>query len=254
MSTASTSFTSARPVVMRDVATRAAREIVTASDALESLAASTSGRAHADVDTALHAIRRLAALVSPLAVAESRARDDDGDHGASRAGEGNVHAAENRVLRKRADALERAVRELKHRNAQLEEDALCRRAEWLQDARRELDAALRRGEEREAKRVETLELEVRRARAVCEEMRSEALALEDEVERCERDKDRLARENALLMEATRAARAEFERRDRERGIVGGGGSRAASTSTGMMKSPASRLPETLGSPFGGVRI
>jgi hypothetical protein len=101
-----------------------------------------------------------------------------------------------------------------------------------------------------------LELEVRRARAVCEEMRSEALALEDEVERCERDKDRLARENALLMEATRAARAEFERRDRERGIVGGGGSRAAaaSTTTGMMKSPASRLPETLGSPFGGVRI
>ena len=234
---------------MRDVAARAAREIVAASDALESLSASTSARARSDVDAALRAVRRLAALVSPFAVAESRARDDVDGHGATRAGEGSVHA-ENRVLRKRGDALERAVGELKERNARLEE-ALRGRAEWLRDARRELDAALRRGEEREAKRVETLELEVRRARAVCEEMRSEALALEDEVERCERDKDRLARENALLMEATRAARAEFERRDRAREIVGGRGSRA--TSTGMMKSPASRLPETLGSPFGGVR-
>lgn len=235
---------------MRDVAARAAREIVAASDALESLTASTSARARSDGDAALRAVRRLAALVSPFAVAESRARDDVDGHGATRAGEGSVHA-ENRVLRKRGDALERAVGELKERNARLEEEALRGRAEWLRDARRELDAALRRGEEREAKRVETLELEVRRARAVCEEMRSEALALEDEVERCERDKDRLARENALLMEATRAARAEFERRDRAREIVGGRGSRA--TSTGMMKSPASRLPETLGSPFGGVR-
>ena len=38
---------------MRDVAARAAREIVAASDALESLAASTSARARADVDAAL---------------------------------------------------------------------------------------------------------------------------------------------------------------------------------------------------------
>ena len=234
---------------MRDVAARAAREIVAASDALESLTASTSARARSDVDAALRAVRRLAALVSPFAVAESRARDDVDGHGATRAGEGSVRgksrpAEARRRPRARGGGAQRTKRATGGGGA-------AGRAEWLRDARRELDAALRRGEEREAKRVETLELEVRRARAVCEEMRSEALALEDEVERCERDKDRLARENALLMEATRAARAEFERRDRAREIVGGRGSRA--TSTGMMKSPASRLPETLGSPFGGVR-
>ena len=72
---------------MRDVAARAAREIVAASDALESLAASTSARARSDVDAALRAVRRLAALVSPFAVAESRARDDVDGHGATRAGE-----------------------------------------------------------------------------------------------------------------------------------------------------------------------
>ena len=228
-----------RARVMRATALeRCARDVVDANAALETLAASTSGRSRA-VDDALDAVRRCARRL-----VECCASDDDDD-------DDEEDAREARYLRRRTTALERALREARARCATLEAEALEGRSAWTREAKRELERAL------EATKSAGSTREARRLRAVVDELRSEARGLEEELARAERESARLRRENALLIDATRAARKEFERRDRARdgsrvAVVTPRVRRETRTGDGPAPSP-SRLPAFLGSPFGGVR-
>ena len=119
------------------------------------------------------------------------------------------------------------------------------RSAWTRDAKRELERAL----EATGTRAESTR-EVKRLNAIVD-------GLEKELARAERESARLRRENALLIDATRAARKEFERRDRARDGSGMAVTtprvrRETRAGEGPVPSP-SRLPAFLGSPFGGVR-
>ena len=228
---------------------RCARDVVDANAALETLAASTSGRSRA-VDDALDAVRRCARRLVECCASDDD-DDDDEEEDAREARRDDEDAREARYLRRRTTALERALREARARCATLEAEALEGRSAWTREAKRELERAL------EATKSAGSTREARRLRAVVDELRSEARGLEEELARAERESARLRRENALLIDATRAARKEFERRDRARD-----GSRVAAvtprvrreTRTGDGPAPSpSRLPAFLGSPFGGVR-
>ena len=210
---------------------RCARDVVDANAALETLAASTSGRVDA-VDDALDAVRRCA-----RSLARCCANDDDDDD--------DDDAREARYLRRRTTALERALRESRARGATLEAEILEGRSAWTRDAKRELERAL----EATGTRAESTR-EVKRLNAIVD-------GLEKELARAERESARLRRENALLIDATRAARKEFERRDRARDGSGMAVTtprvrRETRAGEGPVPSP-SRLPAFLGSPFGGVR-
>ena len=210
---------------------RCARDVVDANAALETLAASTSGRVDA-VDDALDAVRRCA-----RSLARCCANDDDDDD--------DDDARVARYLRRRTTALERALRESRARGATLEAEILEGRSAWTRDAKRELERAL----EATGTRAESTR-EVKRLNAIVD-------GLEKELARAERESARLRRENALLIDATRAARKEFERRDRARDGSGMAVTtprvrRETRAGEGPVPSP-SRLPAFLGSPFGGVR-
>ena len=211
---------------------RCARDVVDANAALETLAASTSGRVDA-VDDALDAVRRCARSLARCCANDDDDDDDDDD------------AREARYLRRRTTALERALRESRARGATLEAEILEGRSAWTRDAKRELERAL----EATGTRAESTR-EVKRLNAIVD-------GLEKELARAERESARLRRENALLIDATRAARKEFERRDRARdgsrvAVVTPRVRRETRTGDGPAPSP-SRLPAFLGSPFGGVR-
>ena len=209
---------------------RCARDVVDANAALETLAASTSGRVDA-VDDALDAVRRCARSLARCCANDDVDDDDD--------------AREARYLRRRTTALERALRESRARGATLEAEILEGRSAWTRDAKRELERAL----EATGTRAESTR-EVKRLNAIVD-------GLEKELARAERESARLRRENALLIDATRAARKEFERRDRARDGSGMAVTtprvrRETRAGEGPVPSP-SRLPAFLGSPFGGVR-
>jgi len=211
---------------------RCARDVVDANAALETLAASTSGRVDA-VDDALDAVRRCARSLARCCANDDDDDDDDDD------------AREARYLRRRTTALERALRESRARGATLEAEILEGRSAWTRDAKRELERAL----EATGTRAESTR-EVKRLNAIVD-------GLEKELARAERESARLRRENALLIDATRAARKEFERRDRARDGSGMAVTtprvrRETRAGEGPVPSP-SRLPAFLGSPFGGVR-
>ena len=211
---------------------RCARDVVDANAALETLAASTSGRVDA-VDDALDAVRRCARSLARCCANDDDDDDDDDD------------AREARYLRRRTTALERALRESRARGATLEAEILEGRSAWTRDAKRELERAL----EATGTRAESTR-EVKRLNAIVD-------GLEKELARAERESARLRRENALLIDATRAARKEFERRDRARDGSGMAVTtprvrRETRAGEGSVPSP-SRLPAFLGSPFGGVR-
>ena len=227
---------------------RCARDVVDANAALETLAASTSGRSRA-VDDALDAVRRCARRLVECCASDDD--DDDDEEDAREARRDDEDAREARYLRRRTTALERALREARARCATLEAEALEGRSAWTREAKRELERAL------EATKSAGSTREARRLRAVVDELRSEARGLEEELARAERESARLRRENALLIDATRAARKEFERRDRARdgsrvAVVTPRVRRETRTGDGPAPSP-SRLPAFLGSPFGGVR-
>ena len=148
-------------------------------------------------------------------------------------------------MRRRKTALERGLRESRARGATLEAEILEGRSAWTRDAKRELERAL----EATGTRAESTR-EVKRLNAIVD-------GLEKELARAERESARLRRENALLIDATRAARKEFERRDRARDGSGMAVTtprvrRETRAGEGPVPSP-SRLPAFLGSPFGGVR-
>ena len=230
----------------------AARCVVAASEALERSLAQSDASPH--VVDALEAVRALAGIIAPLASAEAtREGDRRGGGGAEGGRRGADGTRDGRDARARASAGEREVME--------------ERRALLVEVRKELDAAVRSrglGGERERE----LGREVTRLASRCERFRAERKELEDALERSERARMRLERENAILMDAARAARKEFERRDKELEAASArrtAAARAAKTATATTPTKRvtatttattspSRLPAYLGSPFGGVRL
>lgn len=249
----------------------AARHIVRASEALDdALSVGTSGQARRAVEEAREAVRRMAAacVSSGLVVA----REEEEDEEDAREGSKSKRDAETRRLKKRCDALERALVRERERSAELEREVISGRSAWFEKARRELDAALRRGQANananasaRNDEVKRMEREIARLTAVNDALREEALALEADVVKTERLAKRLSKENALLLDVTRQAQEEFMRLDRENGKAA---TRAVASPARrpVIQSPVSRvmrgtsaaaspaLPDFLGSPFGGVRL
>jgi len=235
----------------------AARCVVAASEALEQSLAESDVSPH--VVDALEAVRALAGIIAPLASAEASGGRDGKEERTTTA------------LRRRVDALERALRDARAREGELEREVIEGRSAWFAEAKKELDAALRSrglGGDRERE----LGREVTRLASQCEQLRAECVELEDELVRSERARTRLERENAILLDAARAARKEFERRDMELESArarGAAVARAAKTATATTPTKRvgatagattaattspSNLPAYLGSPFGGVRL
>lgn len=248
----------------------AARHIVRASEALDdALSVGTSGQAKRAVEEAREAVRRMAAACVSSGLVG--AREDEEDEEDAREGSKSKRDAEMRRLKKRCDALERALVRERERSAELEREVISGRSAWFEKARRELDAALRRGQANanananaRDDEVKRMEREIARLTAVNDALREEALALEADVVKTERLAKRLSKENALLLDVTRQAQEEFMRLDRENGKA----TRAVASPARrpVIQSPVSRvmrgtsaaaapaLPDFLGSPFGGVRL
>lgn len=247
----------------------AARHIVRASEALDdALSVGTSGQARRAVEEAREAVRRMAAACVSSGLVGEREEEDEED---ARERSKSKRDAETRRLKKRCDALERALVRERERSAELEREVISGRSAWFEKARRELDAALRRGQananaDANARddEVKRMEREIARLKAVNDALREEALALEADVVKTERLAKRLSKENALLLDVTRQAQEEFMRLDRENGKA----TRAVASPARrpVIQSPVSRvmrgtsaaaspaLPDFLGSPFGGVRL
>jgi len=246
----------------------AARHIVRASEALDdALSVGTSGQARRAVEEAREAVRRMAAACVSSGLVG--AREDEEDEEDAREGSKSKRDAETRRLKKRCDALERALVRERERSAELEREVISGRSAWFEKARRELDAALRRGQANananaRDDEVKRMEREIARLKAVNDALREEALALEADVVKTERLAKRLSKENALLLDVTRQAQEEFMRLDRENAKA----TRAVASPARrpVIQSPMSRvmrgtssaaapaLPDFLGSPFGGVRL
>ena len=251
----------------------AARHIVRASEALDdALSVGTSGQARRAVEEAREAVRRMAAACVSSGLVGKREEEEENDEDDD-VGSKSKRDAETRRLKKRCEALERALVRERERSAELEREVISGRSAWFEKARRELDTALRRGQananasananarDDEVKRMES---EIARLTAVNDALREEALALEADVVKTERLAKRLSKENALLLDVTRQAQEEFMRLDRENGKA----ARAAASPARrpVIQSPVSRvmrgtsaaaspaLPDFLGSPFGGVRL
>jgi hypothetical protein len=245
----------------------AARHIVRASEALDdALSVGTSGPARRAVEEAREAVRRMAAACVSSGLVGEREDEEDAWEGSK-----SKRDAETRRLKKRCEALERALVRERERSAELEREVISGRSAWFEKARRELDAALRRGQANanananaRDDEVKRMEREIARLTAVNDALREEALALEADVVKTERLAKRLSKENALLLDVTRQAQEEFMRLDRENGKA----TRAAASPVRrpVIQSPVSRvmrgtsaaaapaLPDFLGSPFGGVRL
>ena len=257
----SASASAARPAL------DAARCVVRVSDALERVMGVTrDDDAREALAAATADVKALARCIAPMAMSE---RDSTAKARETATWEANGDAR-GRALARRVEALERALAESRKKREDLEREVGAERSEWMREAKRELDAALRRVEaSRNGERERALERETRRLRAANEEMRAEALELEQELVRCEKARRRLEKENELLVDATRAARKEFERRDREAASANAARRAATNAATvAMVTSPGrtkttngqgrlapspSQLPAYLGSPFGGVR-
>ena len=242
----------------------AARHIVRASEALDdALSVGTSGQARRAVEEAREAVRQMAAACVSSGLVRSEEEEEEGSR--------SKRDAETRRLKKRCDALERALVRERERSAELEREVISGRSAWFERARRELDAALRRGQANASANanarddeLKRMEREIARLTAVNNALREEALALEADVVKTERLAKRLSKENALLLDVTRQAQEEFKRLDRENGKATR--TTASPAHRPVIKSPVSQvmrgasaaaapaLPDFLGSPFGGVRL
>jgi chromosome segregation ATPase len=142
-------------------------------------------------------------------------REDEGEAGEDDARRASV---ETRRLARKCEALERAVAKLKKDNVELEREVIEGRSAWFDEARRELDAALRRGAKSTSTSKSARETELERRCAMLQtqnnELRAEAIALEEDVVHAERVASKLQKENAVLLQATRAAKEEFKRLER----------------------------------------
>ena len=198
----------------RAFAVRCAEFIVDASEALDSVIASRQdgreGDIEANVVRARECMRALAALVALML-----RREDEGEAGEDDARRASV---ETRRLARKCEALERAVAKLKKDNVELEREVIEGRSAWFDEASRELDAALRRGAKSTSTSKSARETELERRCAMLQtqnnELRAEAIALEEDVVHAERVASKLQKENAVLLQATRAAKEEFKRLER----------------------------------------
>ena len=199
----------------RACAVRCAEFIVDASEALDSVIGSRherQGQVESNILRARECMRALAAVVAMMLRKEDEGEADAGED-ARRA------SVETRRLARKCEALERAVEKLRRDNVELEREVVEGRSAWFDEARRELDAALRRGAKSAASTsASAREKELERRCAMLQtqnnELRSEAVALEEDVVRAERVASRLQKENAVLLQATKAAKEEFKRLER----------------------------------------
>ena len=186
---------------------RCARDVVDANAALETLAASTSGRV---ARGRRRAGRRATMREEPRAVLRERRRRR---RRRRRRARGAVFATTDDGARARAAGVARARRDARGGDFGGAERV---------DARREARAGARARGDGDARGIDEGG-DTARLNAIVE-------GLEKELARAERESARLRRENALLIDATRAARKEFERRDRARdGSRDGGDDAARST-------------------------
>ena len=199
----------------RACAVRCAEFIVDASEALDSVIGSRherQGQVESNILRARECMRALAAVVAMML-----RKEDEGEAGAGE--DARRASVETRRLARKCEALERAVEKLRRDNVELEREVVEGRSAWFDEARRELDAALRRGAKSAASTsASAREKELERRCAMLQtqnnELRSEAVALEEDVVRAERVASRLQKENAVLLHATKAAKEEFKRLER----------------------------------------
>ena len=125
----------------RACAVRCAEFIVDASEALDSVIGSRherQGQVESNILRARECMRALAAVVAMML-----RKEDEGEAGAGE--DARRASVETRRLARKCEALERAVEKLRRDNVELEREVVEGRSAWFDEARRELDAALRRG-------------------------------------------------------------------------------------------------------------